>query len=127
MPGFSQRAQVSGGDSVIDALRQYLDDAVAVVTDAVQEEQQALVERQQERASEDDRWSELADQIHSWQDEEGNFAHGVRDDEQTVAQAGLLEYGDERNPPSPLIRMGVLSDVANIRWSLSDAFRRGGF
>ena len=127
MSGFSQRAQVSGGSSVVDALRAYLDNAVAMVEEAVQDEQDDLVARQRGRAQGDDRWSALADQIHSWEDEDGNFAHGVRGDDQAVTAAGLLEFGDERNPPSPLIRMGVMSDVSNMRWRLTDTFRRRGY
>ena len=127
MTGFSQRAQVSGGSSVVGALRAYLDNAVAVVEEAVQEEQDDFVARQRDRAQGDDRWSALADQIHSWEDEDGNFAHGVRGDDQAVTNAGLAEFGDQRNPPSPLIRMGVMTDVSDIRWRLTDTFRRRGF
>jgi hypothetical protein len=126
MPGFNQRARVSGGDDVVEALRGYITNAAALVTDAVREEQEALVERQQQRAQVDDRWSEIADQISSW-DDDGDFAYGVQANDNAVALASMLEFGDETHGPSPLIRMGLLSDVSDMRWGLSDAFRRGGY
>jgi len=127
MPGFNKRAQVSGGDAVVNALRGYISNAAALVAEAVQEEQEDLVARQQARAQEDPRWSELVQQVNSWEDDDGSFATGVRDDPDAVSKASQLEYGDEKNPPSPLLRMGVLSDVADINWRLNDTFRRGGF
>jgi hypothetical protein len=126
MPGFNQRAQVSGGASVTGMLRNYVANAAALVADAVQDEQEDFLDRQRERAEGDERWSEIAQDIHSWEDEHGDFAHGVRD-EDAVSKASLLEYGDDKNPPAPLIRMGVLTDVANMRWRLTDTFRRGGY
>jgi hypothetical protein len=126
MPGFNQRARVSGGDSVVQALRGYVADAAALVEEAVLAEQEDFVTRQQNRAQTDPLWSSLADQVNSWEDEDGNFALGV-DNPNAVAQAGLAEYGDGRNPPSPLIRMGVMKDVADINWRLADRFRRAGY
>jgi hypothetical protein len=127
MPGFSQRARVSGGDSVVQALRSYVANAADLVADAVREEQEDLVSRQQDRAQADPRWSELASQVNSWEDDDGSFATGVRDDDDAVSKASRLEFGDEHNPPSPLLRMGVLSDVADINWRMTDTFRRGGY
>lgn len=121
----SARGRVTGGNTVVDALRSYLDHAVSVVIESVQDEQEQLAERQQDRAQEDPRWRELAQQMHSWEDEDGSFAHGVQGD--AVDMASRLEYGDEKNPPSPLIRMGVLSDVADINVRLNERFRQRGF
>jgi hypothetical protein len=98
-----------------------------MVAETVQEEQESLVARQQARAQEDPRWADISQQVNSWEDEDGSFATGVSGDDAAVAKANRLEFGDEHNPPSPLIRMGVLSDVADIRWRMTDTFRRGGY
>lgn len=126
MPGFNQRAQVSGGDSVVQALRGYVADAAALVEEAVTAEQEDMVARQRSRATDDPRWSGLSEQVNSWEDQDGNFAVGV-DNPDAVSQAGMLEFGDMNNPPSPLIRMGVMKDVADINWRMAERFRRGGF
>lgn len=126
MPGFNQRAQVSGGSDVVSALRGYVANAAALVEEAVQAEQEDMVARQRSRAGQNPLWSDLAEQVNSWEDEDGNFALGV-DNPDAVAQAGRAEFGDMRNPPSPLIRMGVLKDVADINWRLTERFRRGGY
>jgi hypothetical protein len=125
MPGFNQRAQVAG--NVVEVLRGYVANAASVVAEAVQAEQEDFVSRQQSRAQDDPRWSGLAEQVNSWEDEHGNFAHGVNGDEQAVAQAGKIEYGDLEHPPAPLIRMGVMKDVADINWRLAERFRQSGY
>lgn len=127
MTGFNSAARVSGGASVTGALRNYLGNAVELVQEAVQAEQEEFLARQQGRAEGDPQWSGLAQHVGSWEDGDGNFAHGVRGDEQAVIQAGLAEYGDDKNPPSPLLRMGVLSDVPDINRRLTDTFRHGGY
>lgn len=127
MPGFNQRARVSGGDSVTGALRSYVAQAADLVAEAVQDEQEDFAARQQEEAQNDERWAPLARTLSTWEDEDGNFAHGVRGDDQAVTQAGMVEYGDETNAPSPFIRMGVVKSRAGMSSRLTETFRRRGF
>jgi hypothetical protein len=127
MSGFNQRARVSGGDSVTDALRDYVAQAADVVAEAVQDEQEDFAARQQAEAEDDERWAPLASTLSTWEDEDGNFAHGVRGDDQAVAQAGMVEYGDETNAPSPFIRLGVVKARAGMSDRLTESFRRRGY
>jgi hypothetical protein len=123
----SARGRVTGGASVVGALRSYIEQAANVVAEAVQDEQEHLAERQQERVQQNPLWSEISDQLRSWEDDDGNYATGVLGDDVVLDRASRLEYGDEKNPPSPLIRMGVLSDVADINLRLNERFRQRGF
>lgn len=127
MTGFLQRATVSGGDSVVAALRQHVMGAADLVADAVASEQEDFVSRQQQAAQDDPQWSGLAQQMHSWEDPDGNFAHGVEGDDEAVTKAGLLEYGDLDHPPTAFLRMGVMTEVSNMRARLDSHFRRGGY
>jgi hypothetical protein len=51
----------------------------------------------------------------------------VRGDDQAVAQAGMVEYGDETNAPSPFIRLGVVKARAGMSDRLTESFRRRGY
>jgi hypothetical protein len=124
--GFSKPAQITGGEGIVAALRQQVAQVEALVNASVADEQEAFEERQQDRAAMDPRWAALAGDFGSWEDEEGNYAFGVPDEAPGAVQAGLLEYGGHDQAPVPLMRMGVLSDVADIGWSLQDRFRKAG-
>jgi len=101
--------------------------AVELVEEAVQDAQEDFLARQRDAAEADPQWAPLAKHMGAWEDEDGNFAHGVQGDDQAVIQAGRLEYGDVEHPPSALIRMGVLTQVSNIKARLDSHFRRGGY
>ena len=106
MPGFSQHARVSGGDTVVAALRQHLMGAVELVEEAVQDAQEDFLARQRDAAEADPQWAPLAKHMGAWEDEDGNFAHGVQGDDQAVIQAGRLEYGDVEHPPQLVHQLG---------------------
>ena len=64
--------------------------------------EEELLKRVKGRAMATPRWSELSDNIELWS-QDGRLIIGVRDQE-FQSQAFALEYGDEINPPSPLLR-----------------------
>lgn len=123
----SNHVYVKGGDSLVDALEDVLDRAEAVVTDAAEEQIHAHHDRMQQQALLDDSWREMAPDITYWTDEGGNVAYGIPLWHPKYEHAVETEYGSHRVPPSPLIRMGVVNGVAQIGWSMQQAFMEGGF
>jgi hypothetical protein len=125
--GSSKPARVTGGEQIVDLLYQQVQAVQGLVEQVVAEQTAQFEARMQQRAQENEGWRDVAGDFEAWEDDDGNYTFGVPDTAQSAVQAGLLEYGDDKNPPVPLVRMGVLSDVADIGWRMTDAFRRGGF
>jgi hypothetical protein len=123
----SNHVYVRGGDALVDALEDVIDQAESVVS----EEAQAVIEAQhgrlQSQASQDPQWASMAGDIQYWSDEEGNLAYGVPPTSPRHEEAMRTEYGDERTAPTPLIRMGVVNGVTQMGWSLRQAFYERGF
>jgi hypothetical protein len=108
-------------------LRGLVDKAEQVVNTAVGEQIEAQRERIRGQAEQHDQWRDLAPHLATWEDDDGDAAFGVPDEADEDGRAEMLEYGTDTQPPVPLIRMGVLSQVSDIGWSLTDRFRAEGF
>jgi len=121
------RPAVTGGDAICDAIEDILDDAEALVEEVSWEAAQQHLGRLRESAAAHPRWQHLAGEISMWGDERGNIAYGVRPDSPLAHEAQLAEYGDQRNAPAPLIRMGMVNGVTDMGWSMREAFQQAGF
>ena len=124
MIGASKPARLSGGDDIMDVLYGVIFKAEAVVNMAAGEQIEAQQSRLQEQAQQ--QWQAPPETIKSWEDEEGNAAFGVPDDDEFAQRASEAEYGTPDQPPTAMLRMGVLSQVSDIGWSLSERFRSEG-
>jgi hypothetical protein len=69
----------------------------------------------------------MATHITYWSDEEGNLAYGVPRDSPHHEDAMRAEYGDDKNAPTGLIRMGVVNGVTQMGWSMRQRLYEGGF
>jgi hypothetical protein len=118
---------VTGGDAIVDAIEQVVQYADDVVSAAAQEQIEAHHQRMQEKAAEDERWASMASDLQYWTTEDGSLAYGIPRDHPRYADAVRAEYGDEHNPPSALIRMGLVNGVSQMGWSLQQAFFEAGF
>jgi len=100
--GIQVASDLHVGADFLAALRQYAQDA----NDAVQEASAIGFERlrvdAQERASQEPRWDEAAQDIEVWTDE-GRVWLGVRN-AGTLSEATTAEFGDGEHPPIPIIR-----------------------
>lgn len=79
--------------------------AQAVNAAALESAQQTMVSVQDSlraAARRSERWQPLAEHIETWS-QDGRFVVGVRNAD-VLSDAMAAEFGDERNPPSPLIR-----------------------
>lgn len=126
MMGSTKPARITGGDGIMDVLSGLVDHAEEIVTSAVGEEIEDQQERLRGQAEQHDQWRSVASNIGSWEDAQGNAAFGVPDDAEGAARAERAEYGGADTSPTGLMRMGVLSSVSDIGWSLTDRFRSEG-
>jgi len=123
----SNHAYVKGGDSIVDALLDVVERAGDVVTQAAQDAIEQQHERLQAKAAAIPQWREMAPDLTYWADEGGDLAFGVPADSPRYDQAMRVEYGDTTNAPIPLIRMGVVNGVAQMGWSMRQAFMEQGY
>ena len=77
-----------------------------------------------ERARQDEDWSSLSDEIHTWS-QDGMLVIGVRNLD-FVSDAFALEYGDEVTPPSPLFRTAG-PDIAAAQQAADEFMVQQGF
>ena len=125
MEGFSKPARIREV-GIMDTLADLVDRAEFVVTSAVGEQIEEQRDQMRAQAAQHEQWQAIAGDIDTWEDQDGNAGFGVRDESPAAVQAGLAEYGSDTDPPTALVRMGVLSQVADIGWSLTDTFRGAG-
>ena len=123
----ANHAYVTGGDDICFRLMQGVMQAAALVQTSAAEQSDELLERMRSSARADNKWSELAPDIESWETPEGNVGYGVHPSNPRYDQAIRLEYGDTTQAPIPLVRMGLLSNVADMGWSMTQRFREAGF
>lgn len=98
----------------IERYAQRLENASREATERAAERLQTLARY---RARQDERWANLADDIHVWS-QDGMLVIGTLNNER-VSEVMLLEYGDEVTPPSPLFRsMG--SEIRAAQQQVSD-------
>lgn len=118
---------VAGGDAICDVIEDLLDEAQLLVEETSWEASQSHLADLQARAAVHPRWTALAGDLSMWADEQGNTAFGVHPTNPRAPEAMLAEYGDENNAPAPLLRMGLLNGVADMGWSMREAFQQAGF
>jgi hypothetical protein len=119
---------VSGGDDICDYIEFVVDEAETLVEETTQEAAQGHLEDLQSAAAAHPRWQNIAGDISMWGDQDtGNITFGVHPSSPRANEARLAEYGDEHNAPAPLVRMGLMSNVVDMGWSMQEAFQRAGF
>ena len=125
MVGSAQRAVITES-GIMDVLRGLVTKAETIVNQAVGEQIENRRDALREQADADERWKPPSDAIKTWEDDDGNAAFGVPGDTEHAEQAQAAEYGTGDTPPTALIRMGVVSQVSDISWALTDRFRNEG-
>lgn len=123
----SNHVYVKGGGDIVDALFDVVERAGDVVTQAAQGAIEEQHTRMQAAASQDPQWATMAPDISYWADEDGNLAYGVPWHSRSYEEAVRVEYGDTKDAPIPLIRMGVINGVTQMGWSMRQAFMEQGF
>jgi hypothetical protein len=123
----SNHAYIRGGDEMVNLLLAEVAKVQSLVSSTAQEQSEEMTETVRSSAANDPRWAELAPDIDSWEDEDGNYAVGVPEHSPRHDQAMRLEYGDTTQAPVPLIRMGVLSNAVEMGWSMTQKFREAGY
>jgi len=93
----------------LDMLEQHVTDITEAAQEASAAAQSHLYDAVQQRAAASPRWIGVADNIDTWNDEDGRFWVGVRQP-QFVSLAFAAEYGTDEFPPDPILR--TLDDVA---------------
>lgn len=127
MPVPLNHVYAKGGGDICDVLLRVMASAEGVVAQQSAAHIEGLHSRIRSRAQRHDRWQGLAGDIQYWGNEQGNVSIGVPPDSERHDDAMRAEYGDETSPPTGLLRMGMLSGVVDMGWSMQDAFRRSGY
>ena len=127
MNGGSSHAYVSGGDQIVSLLMAQVDQVTQLVQGLAAQQSDETLERMRESARQDPRWADLAPEIQSWEDPAGNVGYGVHPSSPRYDEAIRLEYGDTTQAPIPMVRMGLLNNVADMGWTMQQGFREAGF
>ena len=110
----------------MDLLGLMCDRVESAVESSVWQSQQERLDGLRETMSSSRRWAPVAGSVTDWEDEEGRWSWGVPDTAPEAPQAVLAEYGDEREPPEPLVRRGAMW-ASEMRYTIEDHLTEEGF